>query len=654
MTDNLPVGCGLFMSESTPPPSPEKELRGGGGGGGEDVAAGVVAEPPDESSVVEDRFSELTIVDQEDAADDDASSESSPSVVEATHVIVLVHGWMGNPSEMDYIRESIRNAAVATKSQSSSSSSSSSWSRVRHRFVVHSAACNCDKTDDGIAVGGSRLAHEINGLVRHVVRGECGREDLEERGGGGSCSRKKFTLSIVGNSLGGLYARHAMAGIDWDIGGTGCGAPPLMLIPMVFVTTATPHLGISQHTYVPLPRAAEFVVAQGMKQTGRDFFRFTQVMEDLFCQDYFLDPLSSFQQRIAYINVYGTDFQVPTATAAFWAPDSDSPHYRVKNPGEGGLVAGESETSSSSSSSDAAGAPIAVEQPSTISVPRAIVMTLTTPRRPEKSKVDADDTAEEKKGEEGDVREEEAADNDDDGGSESAKPDKKPAAAEDVFTRWSKRLDRLGWTKVLVDVREDVPGVRESIAQVIDGHSSDDGSDPKHDDGDDEVDDDESKSNGSGSNGGDPKPEEGTGDEKDEDLFPPEESVLGVEGEPTETAVEDATTDTGGTAADDELHVPDWSTKDAWTAGELLAEFKGGLLTASATRNNRRGSFWDLKPKLPLGHAIMIANAKDAFNKKVTTGGKPVMDYLGASLVRILRESVVPHRSPSELELHEC
>ncbi len=49
----------------------------------------------------------------------------------------------------------------------------------------------------------------------------------------------------------------------------------------------------------------------------------------------------------------------------------------------------------------------------------------------------------------------------------------------------------------------------------------------------------------------------------------------------------------------------------------------------------------------------MIANAKDDFNKKVTSGGKPVMDYLGASLVRTLQESV-PTRNDSKAELHEC
>jgi hypothetical protein len=35
----------------------------------------------------------------------------------------------------------------------------------------------------------------------------------------------------------------------------------------------------------------------------------------------------------------------------------------------------------------------------------------------------------------------------------------------------------------------------------------------------------------------------------------------------------------------------------------------------------------------------MIANAKDEYNKKVTSGGKPVMDYLGSSLVQTLIKS---------------
>jgi hypothetical protein len=48
----------------------------------------------------------------------------------------------------------------------------------------------------------------------------------------------------------------------------------------------------------------------------------------------------------------------------------------------------------------------------------------------------------------------------------------------------------------------------------------------------------------------------------------------------------------------------------------------------------------------------MIANAKDNLNKKITSGGKPVMDYLGVTLVRTLQESV-RSRSDSDAQLHE-
>lgn len=533
-----------------------------------------------------DRFSEMTIIDQKDESTD--VSTQVPSV-EATHIIVLVHGWMGNTAEMGYIRKAIENAANGTNN------SEGSTRTINHRFIIHSPACNVDKTDDGIAVGGSRLAHEINDLVKRVVKdtfeSDCYKDTKIK-------PSKKFTLSIVGNSLGGLYARHALAGIDWDIGGSESSAPPVMLIPMVFVTTATPHLGISQHTYVPLPRAAEFVVAQGMKETGRDFFRFTQVIEDLFSKDYFINPLSSFQQRIAYINIYGTDFQVPTATAAFWAADSDSPHHRVKESTEETVGNIESK-------------------------PKSIVMTLTTPRVLESSTEVQEKVAEEKKMEEGEDKE------------DSKKNDK--TEPSDVYTSWSKRLDGLGWTKVLVDVRDDVPDVRESIQTVIDGSSSEESGDEAND-------------TGSKTSDSDPKEEEQVDDKSDNDKeqnssedekteVPEEENIAETVEEEEEEVEEDV--------------APDWTTKETWTAGELLAEFKGNILMAQSTKPKRRSSFWDLKPKLPLGHTVMIANAKDEFNKKVTSGGKPVMDYLGASLVRTLQESV-PTRTDSKVELHEC
>ncbi len=528
MTDQLPLQSELSAGES---------LASGSSNDTNEVA--------NITNEIVDRFADITIID----SNRDASNASSQNAsVEATHIIVLIHGWMGNPAEMGYIRESIQNAATSANAEDSS---------VHHRFVIHSAACNCDRTDDGIAVGGGRIAHEINDLVRHVVKAQFEGENANN----GNASQK-FTLSIVGNSLGGLYARHALAGIQWDIGGSESHSPPVMLIPMAFVTTATPHLGISQHTYVPLPRAAEFVVAQGMKETGRDFFRFTQVLEDLFCKDYFLDPLSSFQQRIAYINVYGTDFQVPTATAAFWAADSDSPHYRIKETSE--ETKGDPESSSTTTSS----------------TPKSIVMMLTTPRCPEQTTPVEDIINEEKKGEEGDERVEETEKN-------------SKALSEDVFTSWSKRLDKLGWTKVLVDVREDVPDVRkvrESIATVIDG-SSLDGSE------------DEANENGSKVSDSDPKNEDETNEKiKNED----EDSNDEIKNEKAESKDEDSGTaekskdDSSAEEENDASEIPDWTTKDTWTAGELLAEFKGGLLASSNTKEKRRGSLWDLRPRLPV------------------------------------------------------
>jgi len=374
-----------------------------------------------------------------------------------------------------------------------------------------------------------------------------------------------------------------------------------VLIPMVFVTTATPHLGVNQHTYVPLPRAAEYLIAFGLKKTGKDLFRFTRVIEDLFRKDDYLEPLSNFRQRIAYINVYGTDFQVPTATAAFWVPGSGSLHYRVRTPSEG------FQTSESSSPVVSAADP---------TVPKAIVMTLTTPRcpnLPERGKEPDDkgnivegtkveDTTVKGGVEEGESKADNTKENDN---SDSDKSD--PAT---LFMTWSKRLDGLGWTKVLVDVREYVPCVRQSISSVLSRQSTGMSADSS-----------------SKSTDNDPDRKEDT-KEKTE-LF----------SEKTETS-NDVKSD-NSTNGEDVVHaIPNWKTKEIWTAGDLLAEYEGGLVTANSTKKKRLGSFRDWKPKLPLGHPVMIANAKDDVNKAVTSGGKPVMDYLGASLVKTLQESV--------------
>merc|ERR1711907_845716 len=75
--------------------------------------------------------------------------------------------------------------------------------------------------------------------------------------------------------------------------------------------------------------------------------------------------------------------------------------------------------------------------------------------------------------------------------------------------------------------------------------------------------------------------------------------------------------------------------KETWTAGELLTEFQGGLHQATGKMKSKKS----FQPRIPTGHAVMIASAKDASTRKVTSGGKPVMDYLGATLVRTLLDT---------------
>ena len=323
--------------------------------------------------------------------------------------------------------------------------------------VVHSPKCNVGRTHDGIRAGGRRLANEIVEYVESDVRDRLllssssppmrRRYDDEydgdrRHGGDGTTDDEEeddvvvhATYSIVGNSLGGLYGRYAISLLPytWTVstsssssslssssdsvhrsGRRKTAAVRLHLHPNVFCTTATPHLGVSRHTYLPIPRMLETIIGTGMRTTGRDLFRLggkslsssssssmmslaslmrgkrrmpssrnvddnvdggrdsnangdtigddgivvvetsgrikddddidnigddgCDDVEEVECVirsmclgDRYLDPLRNFRSRIAYANAYGTDFQVPTMTAAFLNDRSVVPHRLVAN-----------------------------------------------------------------------------------------------------------------------------------------------------------------------------------------------------------------------------------------------------------------------------------------------------------------------------------
>jgi hypothetical protein len=135
-------------------------------------------------------------------------------------------------------------------------------------------------------------------------------------------------LSLLLLSQGGLYARYALSEIP-ALQPDSVTSDSIQVEPRVFCTTATPHLGVSQHTYLPIPRSVEYVIANAMLPTGRDFFRYTDIIEHLATDSIFISPLERFRKRIAYANAYQTDFQVPTATAAFLSA-TNSAHRRLE------------------------------------------------------------------------------------------------------------------------------------------------------------------------------------------------------------------------------------------------------------------------------------------------------------------------------------
>jgi len=154
---------------------------------------------------------------------------------------------------------------------------------------------------------------------------------------------KQITLSVVGNSLGGLYSRYAVAKlkdilqsehqtthlkdkVDAKANLDDMFIQNTPLFFNIFCTTASPHLGVADHTYFPIPRTAEVGMAYAMGITGLDLFRVNKLVKNMATSPYFLEALSLFRKRILYANAFSTDFVVPTGTAAILHPKSSSMH----------------------------------------------------------------------------------------------------------------------------------------------------------------------------------------------------------------------------------------------------------------------------------------------------------------------------------------
>jgi len=260
------------------------------------------------------------------------------------HIVVLVHGYMGSDREQEYLGEALikeSKKSIQSLSNSNDKDDDSCQHQHSHQFVVLTSKANMNDSTDGVAKGGQRLADELSDWIQqHTAEMQL------------LNSNSTFmTLSLIGNSLGGLYSRYALAELYYEQQDVFD-----KILPLVFCTTSSPHLGVSQETFIQLPKWIEPYVAMAMQQqTMDDLFGVNNstVLMDMCHSDSnngskrdrsysfddhknnknkskdrdYLHPLQHFQKRIALANAYNTDFLVSVSSAAFLSSDSDSVHH---------------------------------------------------------------------------------------------------------------------------------------------------------------------------------------------------------------------------------------------------------------------------------------------------------------------------------------
>jgi len=198
------------------------------------------------------------------------------------HLVVLVHGFSGRATDLGYLS---RRLLLEVEESSSKGAAS-----VR----VLCSRSNEGRTLDGVAAGGERVAREVVAFIAE--------EDHFE------------TISFVGNSLGGLYARYALGEL-YDAGGRIAGVRP-----GAFATTAAPHLGVEEAAYGfalgPVAKVGAQILPSSLSRTARDLCGQTDVLNRLAVDPRFTEPLGRFQARTA-LAALDKDFMVPFRSALF-------------------------------------------------------------------------------------------------------------------------------------------------------------------------------------------------------------------------------------------------------------------------------------------------------------------------------------------------
>ena len=293
--------------------------------------------------------------------------ESRPII--RTHFIFLIHGFMGNPEELSYFKEAIEGAVVKSKNNIEDAIEGDIVDTVDNgdgdssEIITHRVTCNENKTLDGIEAGGERVAQEVqNVVIDHFGKKQNHDVDQQPIQNDNDPGRFHASISFVGYSLGGMYARYAISVLPLELE-FEFNSNKIILHPNCFVTAATPHLGMASHSYIAIPRFMEYLLGYGSGRTGRDLFRLhnrrtnhrgfignnTKKKENgdnatatvaiapndlvyrMATDETFLNPLSAFRQRVSYINAFDTDFMVPTATAGMLSSYSNTEQHLLSS-----------------------------------------------------------------------------------------------------------------------------------------------------------------------------------------------------------------------------------------------------------------------------------------------------------------------------------
>lgn len=229
-----------------------------------------------------------------------SSSSSSSGVTAPSHLAVLVHGYVGRPDDLTYLKETITRMGKGNVFAYSATCNLGEYCIMIacHSLTTRSQLCMCllvvfmnikiGKTKDGVQAGGERLAEEI----KRVVAAHPTLKDI----------------SFVGNSLGGLYSRYCLSLLYDREKKTIAG-----LQPITFLTIASPHLGVRRFLAVQVPDRLHFTAPLFLGATGNDLFlrktnngngsgngedeRVAPLVYRMAQEERFMAPLAAFKHR---------------------------------------------------------------------------------------------------------------------------------------------------------------------------------------------------------------------------------------------------------------------------------------------------------------------------------------------------------------------